>query len=978
MQTKDLYPELTADEVELIIGPLTVADASTETVDAEGAFTAIRPLDLPLDAFGPDSERYSFDRVSRHVAETFLQRYWDPRDDEALHDPTEFMAAVCGVLSEDVLELAIRPLADCVRPVPEIDDALAYRHFCRDLLADGLAAFAREFPVMWQRLGIRLRQRVYAVGEAVRRLHSDREALSDEFGLAPETRIVTLSLAGDTHGGGRNVSVVELADGSKVIYKPRPVDCEAAYHELVDYLNAEFGCDFNAARVLPRGEYGYVEFVETDTGADLDVYREGQLSAVLYAINARDMHFTNILPTAYGPVPVDLETLLHPHRQKSVGTVETDDSGYKRLATSVFGTGVLPVIVTHQDRDGYIDVGYLGGGEVRGSGPFRRFRIEHPFSARIRVSWAPDEAPSMEPDAALDSASAAVRRSCSQMVAGFSETYRLIKSRSREFVGAVERLFGQAEIRYIHNATVQYVQCMRMLTGTAVSADHDLAQGLVKRIGIASRGGDTKLVDSECRQLWETDVPYFLVRADRREVTDGSTQRRAVGPLDRSPLDQFRAKMDELSESDLIAQVRLIRIAFNAKLPDPHAMTPAAEVLSSHTSRRSSDDECRELAARVGDELIADLVQDRYAHLPQTWIGPVATAVANRPWPPGVLGYDLYTGRVGPALTLAGLARVLGEPRFAEASMRVFGPAARILAEGSYEARSIAHAGNGAYSGFPGALWALASAGRLLDRRDLMLTARQALSFLQPSDAGADDAWFDTVSGDMGATLVSLALGEDAAVSAATQACERALDSGLVGRAEYSGLGHGLAGILHFASRTHLAAADRASATLARDIVAEFTSAFRSSTGGLRTNRTGEENHSDSWCNGTAGVLVGMNAAVSAGLLDPDVVRSTVKGISDSSIATSCTLCHGALGLYDVLGQVHESTAGAAYDLRERLEAYLTVDRLREFLDSPDSRYSQGPCLMVGRAGVAWHLLTRITDEPIPSPLALGRVNIDA
>ncbi|MDN5852816.1 MAG: hypothetical protein L0K86_08220, partial [Actinomycetia bacterium] len=91
----------------------------------------------------------------------------------------------------------------------------------------------------------------------------------------------------------------------------------------------------------------------------------------------------------------------------------------------------------------------------------------------------------------------------------------------------------------------------------------------------------------------------------------------------------------------------------------------------------------------------------------------------------------------------------------------------------------------------------------------------------------------------------------------------------------------------------------------------------------------------------------------------------------------SCTLCHGALGLYDVLGHVPESTTGVAQDLRTRLETYLTVDRLREFLESPDSRYSQGPCLMVGRAGVAWHLLTRVAGEPLPSPLALGRVSTD-
>ena len=972
MQTQDLYPELTADEIASIIGPLTVAE--TPRADEE-MFASARPVELSLEEFGETAERYSFDRVSRHVADTFFERYWDPRDYDALHDPEEFAATVRSVLAADVLELALRPLADSMQSDAESDDTVVYQRFCRSLLADGLATFAGRFPAMWQRLAVRLHQRISAVGEAVRRVHADRAPLREAFGLNDEARITSLSLAGDTHAGGRNVSVVDFDDGSKLVYKPRPVDCEAGYHRLVDYMNAEFGCHFSAARVLSRGEYGFVEFVEEDPNADIDVFRVGQLAALLYAINARDMHFTNILSTAVGPVPVDLETLLHPHRQKSTGTVETDASGYKRLATSVFGTGVLPVVMTHQDRDGYIDVGYLGGGEVRGSGPFRHLRIENHFSARMRVSWAPD-VPTSEVNEVDPEAATLVRRSCAQMVDGFTDLYRLIQARHDEFGDAVEQISAHAEIRYIHNATVQYAKCLRMLTGSTVSADVELARGLVKRIGIASRGADTRLIDSECQQLWQTDVPYFLIRADSPEITDGTRERPVIAEVDRSPLKQFRAKLDDLSDADLLAQVRLIRVAFNGKLPDPHVMTPAVDVLDSVPAAVSSRDQCRDLAAELGDGLIAEMVQDRYAHLPQTWIGPVASATANRPWPPGVLGYDLYTGRVGPALALAGLARALGEPRFASASMKVFGPTQRILAEESYEARSIAHAGNGAYNGFPGALWALAYAGWLLDEPDLVRTARRSVGLLKKT-MPTDDAWFDMISGDMGAPLVGLALGDRSLVPAAVAGCQHALDSGWVGRAEYSGFAHGLAGTLHLAGRTHEFAADPASAKLVADIQSEFATSFRSSDGGLRTNRTGQENDSDSWCNGTVGVLAGLNSAVSAGLIDIEVLRSTVEGIPAGSIATSCTMCHGALGLYEVLGQLPSEIGQTVDGVRERLAGYLTVDRLRAFLDSPDSRYSQGPCLMVGRAGVAWHLLTRISDDPLPSPLTLGRVSAD-
>lgn len=115
MQTQNLYPELTTDEVELIIGPLTMTESSDD--DDEGLFTSVQQIELPVEAFGPSNERYSFERVSRHVAHAVHERYWDPRDDEALYEPEEFAAGLREVLASDVLEFAIRPLADSVEPV---------------------------------------------------------------------------------------------------------------------------------------------------------------------------------------------------------------------------------------------------------------------------------------------------------------------------------------------------------------------------------------------------------------------------------------------------------------------------------------------------------------------------------------------------------------------------------------------------------------------------------------------------------------------------------------------------------------------------------------------------------------------------------------------------------------------------------------------------------------------------------------------
>lgn len=973
-----LYPELVADEIDLLITPLDECPLPVDPI----ADRPVLPQLLPVTDLGPGAERFSFERVARAVADHFWATGWDPALEGRLADPAAFAGRALEVLVGDVLTLMIRPLVQSLEPVPGRSAEDAYRDYCAALLADGLSDLAARYPVAWQRVRSALTARVAAVSEAVRRLTADHDLLSRVFGVAVAARIVAVGLSGDTHAGGRAVSVVEYDDGSRLVYKPRPVGSEAGYERLVGFLNRDFGTSFHAARVLDRRGYGYVEFVHADPSAPVDLRRVGELAALLYALNARDMHFTNILSTTDGPVPVDLETLLHPHRQQSTGTPETARSGYRRIEESVFGTGVLPLVVTREGRDGYVDVGYLGGGEVRGRGPFRTFRVVHPFRADMRVEWDDGERPvTMHRDQVGETAAGLVRSACEEMVAGFTEVYQLIGSRRAAFLRAVKVRFEGIELRYIHNATVQYGHCLRMLTGAAASADPDLARGLLKRIGIASRGADQRLVESECAQMWSGDVPFFLLRADGTTVTDGSADRRAVGEFERTPLELFRDKVSGFGPADLDRQIHLIRVAFNAKLPDPHHRIESDRVLDREPAAvgGAGEDETglRALALRLGHGLADTMVEDRFAHLPHTWIGPVASAENNRPWPPGVLGYDLYTGRVGPALALAVLGRTLGDPALTAAAEAVFVPAARVLTDELYELRSIARAGTGAYNGFAGTVWSMATAAGVLDRPELAAAAHAGAEFLRGPSPQDGPGWFDTVSGGLGTLLVRQSLtgpeGDAALAEEAGAACGFAVRAGMPARMEYSGLAHGLAGLLLLAGRTAAQADDPRAARLADAVVDQLDTAFRADDGGVRTNRTGPANVSDSWCNGTAGLLVALSEAAAAGLVDPARVTALLDGLRDGEMATSLTLCHGLLGLHEVLGLVGGPAGPAAGDLRDRIAAHLTPQRIATSVDDPGIRYNHSPSLLVGQAGVAWHLATRLGAEGLPSPLALSR-----
>ncbi|MBC7593384.1 MAG: type 2 lantipeptide synthetase LanM [Kineosporiaceae bacterium] len=953
-----LYPELTLEEYDTVIRPIeeTIVRASASTP------IVVDPIDRPLATFGVDSEQYSFESVGNAIASHMWQKNWTGGLDHQLQNVDRFRRQALAQLGESVVTLAIRPLVEAMPSSDAKAAQMVYQTFCRDLMLDGFKGLFELYPVLSERINTSLVNQIAAYSETLQRIHEDRPTLR-QLGIDPRPSVSAITPAGDTHHQGRSVSIIDFQDGTKLIYKPRSVDSEAGYSHLCAELNSRFGTTFLSARVIARASYGYVEYVTT-TAPETDSMRStGELLALLYVLNARDMHYSNIVTTRRGPVPVDLETLLHPHRHKASGTSESPLSAYRLLDRSVYGTGVLPLIITSPGRDGFLDAGYVGGGEQKGDTPFRQFRVTNAFRSDMKVIWAPDA--SISPGAMLTQSSQGaerIQRSCEEVIDGFTSAYRQF-SGAKEWMGtSIDKAFSGATLRYIHNATIQYTHLLRMLTGSDASHSEELARGLVRRIGIASRGADVRLVRSECDQLWEGDVPYFSIDADDHILHSGHGSN-PVGEVDFSPLRDVRLKLQALSEKDMVRETDLIRIAFYAKLPDPHDSMLANQIrLASpaihYANSGKEHGKLQDLGVRLGLQLRDEMVDDHFPHLPKTWVGPVASGDPDRPWPPGVLGYDLYTGRVGTALSLLAVGRAVEDDTLMETATAVFEPIARILRTDSYEMRSIARAGIGAYSGFAGTLWSLATAGQIAGKKDWVASARQGSELL--GAVPLNDQYFDLLSGGVGAELVAGSITPSARMSV-TEQCAFALEHNVVERMEYSGLAHGVAGVLMFAARGYSRTGSVDARNLALAAVNEINTAFRRPGGLVRTNRTGLERSSDSWCNGAAGMLLSFHQAANAGLLGRDDVTQMTKSIGPQ-VSTSLTICHGVLGLYET-ARILSTDDDVAAALAERLGGYLSPQHLEARTRDDSSRYNFSRSLMAGRPSLIWHIAHRLNPQ---------------
>ena len=285
--------------------------------------------------------------------------------------------------------------------------------------------------------------------ELRRRLATDRRAIVAAWGGGrPLGRVLEVrSGLSDPHDGGRTVAVVRFASGLRVVYKPRPVGLEAAFHRLVAWWNERAGrLTLFAPDVVDRGAYGWMGFVAheacTDPAAASRYWeRAGALIALADLLDATDLHHGNVIAHGEDPVLVDLETLLQPRRPSeersllSTGLVPAwirgpdggsyDVSGFGAIAPQRYKGATVPVrenvvrvgtdIVSAAEFADQVETGFLRAGAllcehredlVAPGGPLQGFRG---LEVRVMLRHTETYRAAMEDESALGAMTAAER-----------------------------------------------------------------------------------------------------------------------------------------------------------------------------------------------------------------------------------------------------------------------------------------------------------------------------------------------------------------------------------------------------------------------------------------------------------------------------------------------------------------------------------------------------------------------------------------
>ena len=872
-----------------------------------------------------------------------------------------------------------------------------YQRFIADMKSRALRQLFEEKPVLPRLIATITRQWLDASREFVLRLDVDlatiRENILDSSVQIPVARIEAgLS---DPHNSGRSVAIVTFGDGRRVVYKPKDLRVDAAWHMLIERLNREGApVTLKAVRAIPRDGYGWSEFIAHAGCADPEgckqfFRRAGAWLALFHCFAASDMHHENLIAAGEHPVPIDLETILQAADARTWDGDAGQASGaaMEIIASSVISVGLLPAY----GRSANNNVFAMGG-------------MTSDWTSQRRRAWSAINSDAMRPEKAapanndvpnlphVDGRYASFGDHIDDFVSGFAEYAKFLLARSRDknqrdlFKG-----FAGLPVRRVVRPTRFYHMLLQRLR------DHCTWDDGVIWSAQADFGARLADWDLDCDPAWplqraeraallELNVPHFVSPSNGSEIrdaTDVAIRTEAVSGEQRA-----RARIEKFSEQEIASQREIIRqntsTVSRAAAPAPtHAQprrlrcpkgagAPAREIFLAEADRIAKELTCHAIRRGSGAAWIG-----------LDWLGDSEVSQL------ACLGADLYNGGCGIALFLAAHAAVTGHESSRELALAAVAYLRQQLKRRS-RSRLARGLGIGGATGLGSVIYGFAVMARCLDD-DALRAEAHAAATLVTDELIAADKRLDVIGGSAGAILSLLRLHRDRGCNDVLARAEKCGDHLLtqprvgaegcrswsgqgIGPQPINGMSHGAAGFAYGLASLAQATGREDFARAASECIAFENASYDPDRRNWPDLRQVAKIWPSQWCHGAPGIGLARIATAQRSKLDAKPLltdaANALAGAERGWPQPLDTLCCGTLGAIEFLREA----AGALG--RAELRG-LATRRLAAVLEAAASagdyqrgagnrRFNLG--LFRGLAGVGYTCLRQV-DASLPNVL---------
>jgi type 2 lantibiotic biosynthesis protein LanM len=870
-----------------------------------------------------------------------------------------------------------------------------YDRFVAEMQAGGWRRLFEDKPVLLRLFATVARQWIETSREMVLRLDADLAAIRRDILHSGNTGRVAgfEGNLSDPHNEGRSVRIVSFEDGARVVYKPKDLRLDAAWHALVERLNgAQAPIELKAARAIAQDGYGWTEFIDHAGCVDEKDFarffrRAGGWLALFHCFAATDMHQENMIACGDHPVPIDLEMILQAGAEERSAEAPEDfafAAAAEIVSNSVTAVGLLPAYGRSPEN-----IVFAVGG------------MTADWNAKTEVTWDKINSDAMRPAKSnqaaktspnlphVDGRNARFGDHVDDFVAGFEQYANfLLRHGRRAGRGELFEGFAGVPVRNVVRATRFYYMLLQRLRNHKTMDDGVIWSAQADFI---ARLSDWQ---SEHNPLWPLqraeraalvglNVPHFVSPSDGHDIGDANGH--SVHVALPSGLDRARARFANFDEREIAWQTEVIRENTNSI---PRSAKPKAAELQETSQQDSAIVPTKETFIAEADRIAADLAHYAIRRGPSVaWIG--LDWLGDSEFSQLVcLGPDLYNGICGIGVFLAAHAAVTGNKTSAELAYAGLAQLRKNL-KSRNAARMARALGLGGAVGLGSVVYALAVMAKCLHDAGLLADARQAAE-LFTDDLIAADKQLDVVSGSAGGILSLLRLYRDSrsadVLRLAIKCGEHLLGQprlGPQGLRTWVGQGsgpRGLNGMSHGAAGFAYALTSLAQVTGRQEFAQAAAECIAFENSSYDAQRHNWPDLRDAggllwpcqWCHGAPGIgLARIATAKLRGMEDARLVtdiQNAVEGVKQGRSTAVDTLCCGALG-----GVEFFCAAGDALG-RDDLRA-LAAQRLSAVLRTAsaagDYRWNSGKGqfnlgMFRGLAGVGYTLLRRV-DGALPN-----------
>lgn len=867
---------------------------------------------------------------------------------------------------------------------------------------DAMLDLLASYPVLARDLVEMIDIWVESTLEFLERLCADWQAICRTFHPPSETEeVVDIDVgAGDSHCQGRSVALLRFRSGFRLVYKPKPLAITEHFQELLQWMNARLEQTmFRTITVLNKGMYGWVEFISPEVCTAQEQVkrfyeRQGGYLALLYALEATDFHFENLIAAGEHPVLIDIETLFHPRlkREANIGQGRENVPGIETLERSVLRPGLLPVRIRAMQGNPGIDVSGLGGKEGQMTAGERAILASigtdemHIVRQRIAITGRQNRP-------VLNGKPVDALGYSEHVVTGFSTIYRLLMAYRETFSTEVLPRFASDEIRLIIRPTFFYGRLLEECSHPQHLQDALIRERLYTYCWneFGQRTYLDRVIALECADMRRGDIPYFSSYPGARDIY--TSQRQCIkGFLAESGMELVKERFQQLSAGDLTRQVWFIRASFATAFMEQEQRSWKSSLLVPSATPMNRVRLLKQACA-IGDRL-RDLaiISDNDVN----WVG--LRFIGNREWAIAPAAFDLYSGTPGIILFLAYLGTISEESEYTKLARAACQSVQRYMEQAKDLSLPMPI---GAFEGWGSILYLYAHLGAIWHEPAWWQQADELVESLA-GKIEQDDA-FDILAGAAGCIHSLLALYH---LHPSPQTLQVAIRCGdhLLARAEtmpqgigwktplnkeqpLTGLSHGAAGIAlsllmlaHVSDEHRFRQAAIAAIAYERSVFSPQEQNwpdlrainFRGS--GSPASEQGQY-FLVTWCHGAPGI--GLARLASLSYIDDETIRQEIaialKTTLTNGFGLNHSLCHGDLGSLEVLLTASQILPDPWY--REQVNHLAAM-----ILDSIDTYgYSTGvplgvevPGLMTGVSGIGYELLRLAEPEQIPSVLLLA------